>query len=266
MQEADICIVGAGAAGGVLAKELAEQGLSVVLLEAGEWWDPQKDWVSDELVMNDQLAWTDLRLVDGQDPIKMGHNNSGKGVGGGTQHFTGVALRLHPSDFRVRSLDDVADDWPITYDEMAPYYEKIEYENAVGGPKNWPWGGQRGAFRYPERDPVSANAEIFMIGCARLGIAARVAPSFILSAPFEGRPPCTNRGFCNQGCMPNAKFSTLITYIPAAVRHGAEVRPRSMVTKVNVNKEGRATGVNYIRDGREYEQKAKIVILAAFCF
>lgn len=263
--EADICIVGAGAAGGVLAKELAEKGLSVVVLEAGEWWDPQKDWVSDELVMNHKLAWTDLRIVDGRNPLRMGHNNSGKGVGGGTQHFTGVALRLHPSDFRVKSNDGVADDWPITYDDLAPYYEKIEYETAVGGPKDWPWGGPRGPYRYPERNPVSANSEVFMKGCEQLGIRSRVAPTFILSAPFEDRPPCTNRGFCNQGCIPNAKFSTLITYIPKAVRSGAEIRKRCMVTRVNVNKDGRVTGVNYIHEGVEYEQKARIVILSAFC-
>lgn len=264
-READVCIVGAGAAGAVLAKELAEKGLVVVVLEAGEWWDPQKDWVSDELVMNHKLSWTDTRIVDGKDPLKMGHNNSGKGVGGGTQHFTGVALRLHPSDFRVKSNDGVAEDWPITYDDLAPYYEKIESETAVSGPKNWPWGGPRGPFRYPERNPVSANAEIFMRGCEQLGIKSRVVPTFILSAPFEGRPPCTNRGFCTQGCIPNAKFSTLITYIPKAVQKGAEVRKNCMVTKVNVNKDGLVTGVNYVHDGTEHEQKAKIVILSAFC-
>ncbi len=264
-QEVDICIVGAGAAGAVLAKELAANGLSVAVLEAGEWWDPQKDWVSDELVMNHKLAWTDLRLVDGQNPLKLGHNNSGKGVGGGTQHFTGVALRLHPSDFRVKSEDGVADDWPVTYDDLAPYYEKIEYETAVSGPKDWPWGGPRGPFRYPERNPVSANAEVFMLGCERLGIRSRVVPTFILSAPFEDRPPCTNRGFCNQGCIPNAKFSTLITYIPKAVERGARIKKRAMVTRVNVNKDGQVTGVNYIHDGKEFEQQAKIVILSAFC-
>ena len=264
-QEVDICIVGTGAAGAVLAKELADKGLSVVALEAGEWWDPQKDWVSDELVMNHKLAWTDPRLTEGKNPLKLGHNNSGKGVGGGTQHFTGVALRLHPSDFRVKTKDGVADDWPITYDDLAPYYEQIEKENAVGGPKDWPWGGPRGPFPYPERSPVSANSEVFMIGCERMGIRSRVVPTFILSAPYEDRPPCTNRGFCNQGCIPNAKFSTLITYIPKAVARGAKIKKRSMVTRVNVNRDGRVTGVNYIHDGKEYEQKAKIVILSAFC-
>ena len=214
--EADICIVGAGAAGGILAYELSKAGFRVVVIEAGPFWDPQRDFASDELAM-ESLGWQDTRLSAGKNPLSFGHNNCGRGVGGGTVHFTGVFLRFHPSDFRVKSLDGVAEDWPISYQDLEPYYERLEKEIAVSGPKHFPWGAFSGPYPYPEREPISANAQIFRLGCENMGISSAVAPLAILSAPFDGRPPCINRGFCNQGCMPNSKFSTLIQHIPRAI-------------------------------------------------
>ncbi|MEG6513171.1 GMC family oxidoreductase [Desulforamulus ruminis] len=263
-EEADICIVGAGAAGGVLAYELSKAGFKVVVIEAGPFWNPQTDFASDELSM-ESLAWNDTRLVAGNDPLAMGHNNSGRGVGGGTVHFTGVFYRFHESDFMVQSLDGVADDWPIRYADLASYYDKIEKDIAVSGPKNFPWGPFQGPYPYPEREPISANAEIFRRGCEKLGLRSVVAPLAILSAPFEGRPPCINRGFCNQGCLPNAKFSTLIHHIPKAIGHGAEVLSDCMVTQVQVDKSGKVTGVAFVHDSKEYFQRAKLVILANYC-
>lgn len=111
IEDADVVIIGAGAAGGVLAKELSEAGVRVVVLEAGPLRDPQKDFASDELAMT-ALGWQETRLVDGAHPLKMGHNNSGKGVGGGTLHWTGVMLRFHASDFRTKTLDGVGEDCP----------------------------------------------------------------------------------------------------------------------------------------------------------
>lgn len=262
-EEVDAVIVGAGAAGGVLAKELSEAGLKVVVLDAGPLRDPQRDFASDELAMK-RLGWEDTRLVDGQHPLTMGHNNSGRGVGGGTTHFTGVFLRFHDADFQARTLDGVADDWPIRYSDLAPYYDKIEREIAVSGPKHFPWGEFHGPYPYPERHPLSPNAYKFLEGCHKLGIRAVTAPLAILSAPFEGRPPCINRGFCNQGCMPNAKFSTLIVHIPKAIQAGAEVLADCMATRVTMKADGRAGGVEFVHDGRLYEQKARLVILSAY--
>ncbi|GAB7057259.1 GMC family oxidoreductase [Paenibacillus sp. YK5] len=259
----DVVIVGAGAAGGVLAKELSEAGMRIVVLDAGPFRDPQHDFASDELAMK-QLGWQDTRIVDGADPLQMGHNNSGKGVGGGTVHFTGVFLRFHETDFKSRTLDGVGEDWPIGYADLAPYYDKVEKEIAVSGPKYFPWGSFHGPYPYPERDPISPNAQLFAKGCEKLGIRWVVSPLAILSAPFEGRPPCINRGFCTQGCMPNAKFSTLIVHIPKAIRAGAEVLPDCMVTQVNVGKDGRATGVTFVHNGKTYEQRAKLVIISAY--
>lgn len=261
---ADVCIVGAGAAGGVLAYELSKAGFKVVVIEAGPFWNPQTDFASDELSMQ-SLAWNDTRLVAGNDPLAMGHNNLGRGVGGGTVHFTGVFYRFHESDFMVKTLDGVADDWPICYEDLDPYYEKIEKDVAVSGPKHFPWGPFQGPYPYPEREPISANAQVFREGCAKLGIKSTVAPLAITSAPFDGRPPCISRGFCNQGCKPNAKFSTLIHHIPKAIKHGAEVLSDCMVTHIDVDKAGRVTGVTFVYDGKEHFQKSKVTIVSAFC-
>ncbi|MED1784989.1 GMC family oxidoreductase [Brevibacillus fortis] len=260
--DADVCIVGAGAAGGVLAYELAKAGLRVVVLEAGPFWDPQHDFASDELSMR-RLAWQETRLVAGNDPLRLGYNNSGRGIGGGTVHFTGVFLRFHESDFKTKSVDGVGEDWPITYQDLAPYYDKIEREIAVSGPNHFPWGSFQGPYPYPVREPISANAQLFREGCEKLGIESVVAPLAILSAPFDGRPPCINRGFCNQGCMPNAKYSGLIHHIPKAIAEGAEVLSDCMVTEILMAGD-RVSGVLFNHNGLTHRQMARVVILAGF--
>ncbi|MFY0546238.1 GMC family oxidoreductase [Brevibacillus sp. H7] len=261
-EEADVCIVGAGAAGGVLAYELAKAGLRVVVIEAGPFWNPQTDFASDELATQ-RLAWQETRLVDGSNPLRLGHNNSGRGVGGGTVHFTGVFLRFHESDFMTRTVDGVGEDWPIRYSDLAPYYDKIEKEIAVSGPRHFPWGAFKGPYPYPVREPISANAQLFREACAKLGIDSVVAPLAILSAPFDGRPPCINRGFCNQGCLPNAKYSGLIHHIPKAIEAGAEVLSDCMVTQL-LSDGTRVTAAVFDHDGQTYQQKARIFILAGF--
>jgi len=260
--EADFCIVGAGAAGGILAHDLAKAGLRVVVIEAGPFWNPQTDFASDELATQ-RLAWQETRLVDGKNPLRLGHNNSGRGVGGGTVHFTGVFLRFHESDFMIKTLDGVGEDWPIRYSDLAPYYDRIEKEIAVSGPKHFPWGPFSGPYPYPVREPISANSQLFREACAKLGIDSEVAPLAILSAPFDGRPPCINRGFCNQGCMPNAKYSGLIQHVPKAIQAGAEVLSDCMVTMIETDG-SRVTGVVFDHDGKTYRQRARVVILAGF--
>ena len=262
-KEVDVCIVGLGAAGGVLAYELSRAGLDVVAIEAGPFWNPASDFASDELHAH-SLNWNDTRITSGQDPLKFGHNNSGRGVGGGTVHFTGVFYRFHESDFKLKSYYGVAEDWPIDYWDLAPYYTKIEDQVKVSGPKYFPWGAFNGPYPYPERDPISANAQTFRQGCDALGIKSTVAPLAILAAPYDGRPPCINRGFCNQGCLPNAKFSTLIQHVPQAIKFGAEILTDCMVTKILVGKNGNVTGVEFNHDGKYYRQKAKVVIVSGF--
>lgn len=259
---ADVCIVGAGAAGGVLAYELAKAGLKVVVIEAGPFWNPQTDFASDELAMRN-LGWQDTRIVAGEDPLSMGHNNSGRGVGGGTVHFTGVFLRFHESDFMTYTVDGVGADWPIRYEDLAPYYDKIERDIAVSGPDHYPWGSFHGPYPYPVREPISANSQLFREACEKLGIDSVVAPLAILSAPFDGRPPCINRGFCNQGCMPNAKYSGLIHHIPKAIEHGAEILSDCMVTLLETDGD-KITSVVFTHDNQTYRQTARVFILAGY--
>lgn len=142
-EEVDFCIVGVGAAGGVLVQRLAHAGFRVVGIEAGPFWETERDWVSDE-AGSSKLYWNDLRITDGEDPITLGANNSGHGGGGGSVHWAGFTPRLHPSDFHVLSSDDLGADWPITYEDIRPYYELLEKEIPVSGPAYYPWGHPHG--------------------------------------------------------------------------------------------------------------------------
>jgi len=155
-------------------------------------------------------------------------------------HYAGYAPRLHPSDFTTLRTDGVGADWPIGYQDLRPYYEAIERELPVAG-EPWPWGDPH---RYPHRPhPVGGNGEIFLRGAGRLGIEARVGPVAIPNGRFGNRPHCIYRGFCLQGCKVNAKASPLVTHIPDALAHGAEIRPDSHVNRILVDERtGRVTG------------------------
>ena len=151
----DLAIVGAGAGGATLAQRLARKGWRVVVLESGPFWDPDRDWVSDEAGAH-PIYWTAPRVIGGDDPVELGKNNCGHGVGGSMVHFAGYAPRFHPSDFAVRRRDAVAADWPITYDELRPHYARVEAELPVAG-QDWPWGDPH-RYTYAAH-PISAGAE-----------------------------------------------------------------------------------------------------------
>jgi choline dehydrogenase-like flavoprotein len=259
--EVDLVVVGCGAGGGVLTQRLARAGWQVVALDAGPFWDPDTDWVSDE-VGSHQLYWTDPRVIEGNDPVPLGSNNSGRGVGGSMVHFAGYTPRFHPSDFHTFSEDGVGVDWPLECADLRPYYQQIEAELPVAG-QAWPWGDPH---RYPmSPHPVSGNGLVFQRGANALGIETRVGPVAIVNGRFGNRSHCIYRGFCLQGCKVNAKASTLITHIPDALAHGAEVRPDSMVTRIELDERtGRATGVHYQRGGRPCFQKARAVAVAGY--
>jgi choline dehydrogenase-like flavoprotein len=259
--EVDLVIVGAGAGGSVLAQRLARAGWSVVVLDAGPFWDPDADWVSDERGAH-TLYWTEPRQIGGSDPVPLGSNNSGRGVGGSMVHYAGYTPRFHPSDFRTRSQDGVGADWPIAYADLKPYYEAIEAELPVAG-QDWPWGDPH---TYPQHaHPLGGNGDIFLRGATAVGIEARVGPVAISNGRFGNRPHCIYRGFCLQGCKVNAKASPLITHVPDALAHGAEIRPDSHVTRVLVDDErARVTGVTYLHDGVEHRQQARAVAVAAY--
>ncbi|HEX8994694.1 MAG TPA: GMC family oxidoreductase [Ktedonobacterales bacterium] len=259
----DFVVVGIGSAGGVLIQRLARAGFSVVGLEAGPFWDTERDWVSDEAGSH-KLYWTDLRITGGADPLALGANNSGRGVGGGSVHWAGFTPRFHPSDFRVRSEDGAGVDWPISYDDLKPYYELMERELPVAGPAYYPWGDPHGYAYAPH--PMGGVAETLVRGCTRLGIPVVAGgPVAIASGSHGSRPHCVYRGFCLQGCKVGAKQSTLVSHVPDAIRHGAEVRDNCMVARVNLGSDGRVTGVTYFDAQRhEREQRARVVIVAGY--
>jgi choline dehydrogenase-like flavoprotein len=258
--EIDIAIVGCGAGGGVLAQRLARRGWRVVAFDAGPFWEPDRDWVSDEAGSRD-LYWNEPRVIAGDDPVPLGANNSGRGVGGSMVHFAGYAPRFHPSDFRTWTEDGVGADWPISYTDLKPYYAQMEQELPVAG-QDWPWGDPH---RYPQSPhPIGGNGVAFLRGCEALGVEVRVGPVAIVNGRFGNRPHCIYRGFCLQGCKVNAKASPLITHVPDALDHGAEIRANAMVSRVEIGPDGLATGVRYLREGRERMQRARVVAVAGY--
>lgn len=259
--EVDVVIVGAGAGGATLAQRLARAGWHAVVLDAGPFWDPDTDWVSDERASH-VLYWTDPRQIGGADPVPLGSNNSGRGVGGSMVHYAGYVPRFHPSDFHTLSAEGVGADWPISYEQLRPYYEQIEAELPVAG-QHWPWGDPHDYPHSPH--PVGGNGMVALRGAERLGIQMRVGPVAIPNGRFGNRPHCIYRGFCIQGCKVNAKASPLITHIPDALAHGAEIRPDCHVTRVLVDdRTGRATGVEYLHAGVLRRQRAAAVVVAGY--
>ncbi len=263
----DAVVVGTGAGGSPILMRLAEAGLSVVALEAGRWWDPEDDFATDEVEQN-KLFWRDERVSGGADPIAFGKNNSGVGVGGSTLHWTAYAPRAQPDDLRLHTHFGVGRDWPIGYDDLAPYYDEVEAFIGVSGPNPYPWGPQRSA-GYPLAPlPLNRPARLMERGCAELGIRTAPGPNAALSGSYyrEGvgwRPACTNRGFCQAGCSNGAKASMDVTFLPRAVRAGAEVRDGCFATGFELDGAGRITAVVYVRDGRERRQRCAAVFLCA---
>jgi choline dehydrogenase-like flavoprotein len=257
----DLVIVGAGAGGGTLAQRMARRGWKVVVLESGPFWDPDEDWVSDEAGSH-RLYWTDQRVTGGDDPVELGKNNCGHGVGGSMVHYAGYCPRFHPSDFEVRHRDGVAADWPISYYDLKSHYERLELELPVAG-EYWPWGDPH---RYPHTPhPIAGGADAAREGARKLGIEMKVGPVGITNGAFGNRPHCIYRGYCLQGCKVNAKASPLVTHIPDAIEYGAEIRAHCMVSRVEIDESsGRVTGVRYVHDGAEHFQRADAVAVAGY--
>jgi choline dehydrogenase-like flavoprotein len=258
--EVDMVIVGCGAGGGVLAQRLARAGWSVVVLERGPFWDPDADWVSDE-EGSAHLYWNDKRIIGGDDPVEMGKNNSGHGVGGSMVHYAGYTPRFHPSDFEVATEDGVGADWPISYPHLKPHYERVERELPVAG-QDWPWGDPHGYPHAPH--PVCGAAERAWAGAVKHGIEMRVGPVAITNGVFGNRPHCIYRGFCLQGCKVNAKASPLVTHVPDAIEHGAEIRADSMAIRLEIDDRGCCAGVSYVHDGRVRFQRAAAVAVCGY--
>jgi choline dehydrogenase-like flavoprotein len=258
----DFAIVGTGAGGGTLACRLAEHGFSVVAFDAGAWWRPLEEFASDEQHQQ-KLYWTDERICDGDNPLMLGSNNSGKAVGGSTVHFAMVSLRFRPEWFKARSKLGYGADWPLDWREMWRYYAEVEQALKVSGPVTYPWGPRRP--RYPYRPhEVNAAGLVLARGCEALGIPWSPTPLATISAPRGLAHPCVYRGFCTIGCSTNAKQSALVTWIPRAVHAGAEIRDLAMVGRIETNETGLCSGVQYLREGEWRFQSARNVVVAGY--
>jgi choline dehydrogenase-like flavoprotein len=278
-ETADFLVIGSGAAGGVVAKELSTAGFSVVVLEQGPYWR-ETDYSHDEIKYTFQAGLTnDTKLQ----PITFRKNEDepaketkaieyGRQVGGGSVHFTANYWRFHESDFHERSLYGEIPgtsfaDWPIAYADLEPYYTKAEYDLGISGMAGAnPFEAPRSK-PYPLPPlPVKSSGALFERATKQLGLHPFPAPMAILSRPYRGRSACVNCGFCESfGCDVRAKSSTLVSVIPIAEKTGrCEIRPNSYVRKIVTNARGRVTGAVYFdAQKKEVLQRAKAVVVCA---
>jgi len=272
VEPADALIIGAGASGGVVARRLAEAGFRVVCLEQGDWHDKGEfrgihlDW---ELTARKQWATSpnirglpeDYPVVEAESPVSP---LMFSGVGGSMLIFAGAWPRMLPSDFRVRSLDGVADDWPLTYDELLPYFRQTDRDFGVSGLAGDP--AYPPDAEDPPLPPLPIGAAGLKVARAHTRLGWHWWPEFnsILSAPYDGRRPCVQRSTCQSGCNEGAKASTDLTHWPKAIANGARLVTGARVRRIETNDRGLATGATWIdRDGNEHFEPAKVVVLAA---
>ncbi len=280
-------VVGAGAGGGVVAKELAVAGLNVVLFERGDWatYDAFND---DELMSQRTHPFENpfgpdnkrhRRVFVGQDgnsrivlPFEYTFSNNAACVGSGTVSYGAMAWRFMEKDFKMKSSyghveGSTLDDWPITYEELEPSYEKAEWEIGVSGDHTGnPFQGPRKkpypmpAFQY------NREGEMLHATAKRMGLHPFSIPMLRNSVPYSGRPACYRMRTCvGFACPVNAKCGTHNTVIPTAINTGnCELRTNCQVAEVMVNDEGYATGVKYFdEDDNGQIQTADIVVIAA---
>ena len=300
--EADVCLVGVGGMGGILAKQLGTAGLRVVAFERGpalEWADYAPRDSIRFTVRSNQLEWvrhdpTTFRSRRDQRATLRYSTSPANALGGALLHWTGQASRFLPDDFRVYSnevLGGVAEragadlsgydiaDWPVSYAALDPYYERFEWEMGVSGKAGVnPFEGPRKDYPVP---PLrhSAKMELFAAAARKLGYHPYDTPAGILSEPYRPpapydtripeRPGCVYCGHCNYyGCHVHAKTATLYSAIPVALETGnVDLRTRTRVFRINSDDRGQASGVSYFDpEGQVHEQRARVVILAAFTF
>src|SRR5574341_1326728 len=278
----DVCIVGSGAGGGMAAHTLTQAGANVVLLEAGPMWFATED--------SRMLEWPYQSPLRGASTKEreFGEFDAGFGgfeiegepytrapgtrfdwfrsrmLGGRTNHWGRISLRFGPYDFRRKSIDGLGDDWPITYDDVKPYYDRLDrLIGLFGSNENLP-NEPNGIFQPPPRPRCY---ELLVKRAAdRLGITCIPSRLSIITRPPNNRPACHYCGQCNRGCRTNSNFSSTNVLIAPALETGKlTLRTNAMAREITLDQTGRASGVIYVdtTDGSEHLAEARVIVLAA---
>jgi len=267
--DADVCIVGAGAAGGIMALELGRRGIRVVVLESG----PRHDFAQRGAYVGRYLRHEDpwRSRLEGQDRHTVGggvhyalEGRRARGVGGSTLHWEGYTLRFHANDFRLRSLHGIADDWPIAYADLEPYYARAEAALGVAGVPDDPWASPRSTpFPLPGF-PFSHSDGLFADTCRRLGIGLHHLPQARNSVAYGGRVQCQACATC-QVCPTGAKASIDLTHTPAAEATGnVRILSEATALRLELDRAGEVGTAVYAQPDRvERRLSARVFVLAA---
>ncbi len=287
MNRVNAVVVGAGAAGGIVAKALSTAGLSVVLFERGKWYtanDCRKDDLRNQRTTvlgnafgpddeGNPRVWVDVAgATHIALPSEGAYQNNAACVGGGTLSYGAQAWRYLPQDFRMRSTygapaGSSLEDWPITYDDLEPFYEKAEYEIGISGDySGTPFHGPRRRDLPMPPLPPNREFEILEPAAKRLGLHPFHIPMARNSVPYNGRGPCMRCRWCvGFACEVDAKNGSQNTVIPTALATGnCVLHTECMVTEILTDDRGRARGVSWIDEhGHRRQQLSDIVVVSA---
>ena len=266
--EADVCVVGAGAAGAVVAFELVQRGLRVVTLEAGPRYDAGGRAVEARKAARGEAPWVApvsglLRYTArGGVAYDLGPRRV-RAVGGTTLHWEGYALRLHPDDFRTRSQYGVGEDWPIAYADLEPYYVRAERALGVAGVADDPWGPPRSAEFPLPAFPFSHTDGIFADACRQVGVRIHCLPQARNSVPYDGRSACRACATCD-ACPTGAKASVDLTHIARAEATGRlTLVSGAVVVRLDADGAGRIVRAVYVDgSGARQAARARVFVLA----
>jgi len=258
----DVVVVGSGAAGGTAAAHLAHAGADVIVVEGGPRINTRTDFNTHALPFH-----FPNRAIPTMKPGKPGFESErARGLGGKTLTWNAVAWRFGPRDFKGRTYEGAGEDWPIEYQDLAPYYSRIEREIGVCGNRDGLEDLPDGEFLPPV--PMKCTDVAVMKGAARLGVKVIHVRKATLSRPALGRPSCHFCGNCMAGCDVVAKYNSADCHLLPALKTGhLTIRTGSIVREVMLNGENRVTGVRYLdrETGKEGEVRGRVVVLAAAC-